>query len=398
MRIALLTTSPSNTNGIAGYAQHFAGSLKQHGVEVSLPLAGHSLTSCRAADQWVGSQDWRGVDVVHAEIGGGRVCEFLALEALGRLARPHRPRILSATAHDPERLIWRPPHRAWQWFEQSKALPRPLLQSLALLVDPLTLRAERRLAATLDGIVTLTETGASCLSQRLRVPRERIAVINHGTPQIAAATLPPLKPLRLLYFGFIYRGKGIEDLLDAVARVRARLPGLRGALRLTLAGGTAPEIAFGRSGNYLDELKAQVRSLGLDDVVDWQLDVPEEDIASVVQQHHVVVLPYRESRKLALLGQMRGTSGALAWSVACGRGVITSNARSFAEEISAGNGLAYLQGDVSGLASCIGKLIRNPALIQQWAAAAAQLANQRAWPRTAERFVQCFDGWRKADA
>ncbi len=39
----------------------------------------------------------------------------------------------------------------------------------------------------------------------------RVEVINHGNLEIATVPLPSLDTLRLLYFGFIYRGKGIED-------------------------------------------------------------------------------------------------------------------------------------------------------------------------------------------
>mgnify|MGYP002653794097 CR=1 FL=1 len=80
-----------------------------------------------------------------------------------------------------------------------------------------------------------------------------------------------------------------------------------------------------------------------------------------------MVLPYRESRKLAWLGQMRGTSGALAWAIACGRGAITSDARAFAEEIGSGNGAAFAQGDVPALARRIELLLEQPRLLRDWA-------------------------------
>jgi glycosyltransferase involved in cell wall biosynthesis len=363
--------------------------LNQAGVEVLTPLAGQRpLDTLAAAQAWVAERDWRRIDVVHAELGGGRHSEFLALCALARL--PKHP-ALSATIHDPERIVWRPVSRLWAGLERTPFVPRLARQAVALLSDPHTLWAERRLARKLDGLVALTDMGASRLATRMRLEPSRVSVIPHGTLNIPPATLPPLSPVRLLYFGFIYSGKGIEDLIDALGQVRAEHPERADQLRLTIAGGTAPDIAFGTQGSYLDSLRARAEALGLADHIDWVLDVDERDIAALVQRHHVMVLPYRESRKLSLMGQMRGTSGALAWAIGCGRGAITSDARAFAEEIKQGNGVAYPQGDVAALAAHLTSLLDQPALITEWAQRAADVGRQRVWSQTGQAFAQHFE-------
>jgi glycosyltransferase involved in cell wall biosynthesis len=239
-------------------------------------------------------------------------------------------------------------------------------------------------------LITLTELGGQCLAKRMALRDEQRAVIAHGNLVIPASPLPPLQPLKLLYFGFIYRGKGIEDLLDALALTFERHPQLRASLRLTLAGGTAPDMAFGPAGNYLDQLRARAQQLQLQDHLDWQLDLPAAAIAATIQAHHVMVLPYRESKKIGLLGEMRGTSGALSWANACGRGAITSDARAFAEEVASGNGATYPQGNVLALADCLTRLALNPQLAQQWAERASLIGTERQWPATAMRFRQLF--------
>lgn len=401
MRIALLSPLPPERNGIADYASHLREALEASGLEVSTPLAGHApLATVADARAWVARQDWKRVDVVHAELGGGRVSEFLALSALAEMRQrtptPGRP-ALSATAHDPERLVWRPVSRGWLALQRSARLPRLALQGLAVLGDPLTLRAERQLARRLDGLVALTRTGADRLAARMGTAEHRVGVIPHGVRQLAPlgteslfAAVDRREPIRLLYFGFIYAGKGIEDLIDALAALCHREPAAAARMRLTIAGGTAPDIAFGAQGGYLDSLRERVASAGLTAQVEWVLDVAEPDIPALILGHHAMVLPYRESRKLALLGQMRGTSGALAWAIACGRGVITSDARAFAEEIASGNGLSYPQGDVAALSARLGQLLHQPAQLLAWASRAAELAEERAWPRTAERFGAYF--------
>lgn len=383
MRIALLAPLPPEQTGIADYAEHFRSALSALGVEIFTPLRGVSAGELEVR---MAAFDWSQVQLVHAELGGGRLGEFQALEWLRR----HHPQLpLTATVHDPERLVWRRTRLPWP-LSLLERLPRPFPQAAAVLADPLTLFEERRVARHLRRAITLTRTGAECLSRKMGLTPGQAISIAHGNLSISPAALPALDPLRLLYFGFIYRGKGIEDLLSALAQVFQRQPSLRGHLRLTLAGGTSPEMAFGPAGNYLDELRELANRLELPDCLDWQLDLPADSIATTIQAHHAMVLPYRESKKLSLLGAMRGTSGALSWANACGRGVITSNARAFAEEVGYGNGATFNQGDIAALAAAIETLALQPELAVSWAAQAATLGEQRRWPNTAERFLELF--------
>ncbi|MET0610313.1 MAG: glycosyltransferase [Pseudomonas caspiana] len=385
MHIALLAPLPPEQNGIADYAGHLKQALEQLGVQVSTPLAGVGNDQVRAV-QRVAETDWQGIDLVHAEIGGGRLAEFHALRAL-RQRFAQLP--LTATVHDPERLVWRRARLPWP-LSMASSLPSPLPEIATVVADPLCLYEERQLARSMTRLITLTQAGGVALRQRMGLRQEQMAVIAHGNLPIPPAPLPPLQPMRLLYFGFIYRGKGIEDLLDALAALFTRQPQLRSRVRLTLAGGSEPEMAFGPSGSYLDQLRLRIQQLGLTDLIDWDLDLPANAIAEVIQAHHVMVLPYRESSKLKLLGKLRGTSGALSWAVACGRGVITSDARSFAEEVSHGNGMIFPQGNVEALSTALNEVCAVPERAKQWAAQASVLGQQRVWSQTAERFRQQF--------
>jgi glycosyltransferase involved in cell wall biosynthesis len=385
MQIALLAPLPPEQNGIADYAGHLKQALEDLGVRVRTPLQGTG-NDPQAACQRVAEADWAGINLVHAEIGGGRLAEFHALRAL-RQRFAHLP--LTATIHDPERLVWRRARLPWP-LSLASALRSPLPEIATVLADPLCLHEERQLARQLTRLVTLTNAGNLSLEQRMGLQPRQMAVIPHGNLPIAPLPLPPLRPLKLLYFGFIYRGKGIEDLLEALARLFVDKPALRPRVRLTLAGGSEPEMAFGPSGSYLEQLRQRIRELGLTDLIGWHLDLPAGDIPHVIQSHHVMVLPYRESSKLKLLGKLRGTSGALSWATACGRGVITSDARSFAEEVSHGNGEIYPQGNVAALKDALTRLCEQPQLAQSWADRAAILGRERVWSLTAKRFEQLF--------
>jgi glycosyltransferase involved in cell wall biosynthesis len=385
MQIALLAPLPPEQNGIADYAGHLKQALEEVGVRVRTPLQGVG-NDPEAARQRVADTDWAGIDLVHAEIGGGRLAEFHALRAL-RERYPQLP--LTATVHDPERLVWRRHTLPWP-LSMAASLRSPLPEIATVLADPLCLREERQLARHMTRLVTLTHIGNRSLQQRMGLQQAQMAVIPHGNLPITPLPLPALQPLKLLYFGFIYRGKGIEDLLEALAQLFIEKPALRARVRLTLAGGSEPEMAFGPSSNYLQQLRQRIRELGLTDLINWQLDLPAVDIPQMIQAHHVMVLPYRESSKLKILGKLRGTSGALSWATACGRGVITSDARSFAEEVSHGNGEIYPQGNVPALTAALSRLCEQPQMAQTWADRASTLGRERVWSLTAQRFQSLF--------
>ncbi|MCX7207037.1 MAG: glycosyltransferase [Proteobacteria bacterium] len=387
MRIALIAPLPPEQSGIADYADAFQNYLGQEGVEMILPFKGQRLGSTvQQIHAQMQSIPWQDVDLVHTELGGGRNGEFLALEWLAK----HHPLLpLSATVHDPERLIWRP--LGWP-NTLSQYLPRRAYQALVLLCDPWTLARERRLAAKLSILITLTALGGRRLALRMRLPEGKVQQIAHGNQIVAPQALPLLPPhgtLKLLYFGFIYRGKGIEDLIAALALLMAQRP--TALVQLTLAGGTAPEMTFANGPSYLDELKTQLQAAGLPaHMVRWQLDVPTAEIVPLIQSHHALILPYQESKKLAYLGQMRGTSGVLSWAAACGRSVISSDARSFAEEVSFGNGAVYPQGNTVALAALLLQLLDQPELLVQRSVSAEALGVARRWPHIAQQFKKLF--------
>lgn len=385
MRLALLSPLPPEQNGLADYAAQFRAALNQAGVDVLTPLSGQRpIETLAMARAWVAERDWRRVDVVHAELSGGRHSEFLVLCALAESA--HRP-ALSATIHDPERLVWKPVNRVWATVNGMASLPQPVKQVVALLSDPFTLMAERRLARQLDGLVAFTQTGGGRLVKRMKVPVDRVSVIPHGLSPQPLKPLPTMDAVRLLYFGFIQSGKGLEDLIDALGRLRTQSPEQAALLRVTVAGGMAPDGALAARATYLEQLRQRAEQRGVLGQIQWELDVDERDVTELMQRHHLLVLPHHTQRTLNLIGQMRGTSRVLARCIAAGRGAIVSDAQAFAEEVSHGNGVAYRQGDVGALTALIQRVLDEPDAIKQWAVRAGTMAQERAWPMTGQRFV-----------
>lgn len=378
MRIALFAPDPTEQNGVAAYACAFEAALTSAGIDVVRPFLDADFNSAGAIDYL----QRHAVDIVHFEMGGGRTREFLLAEYLVKNGMGAK---ITMTVHDPERLVWR--------LDYLRGVTRvhPALQrAMALLSSPLTLWRERRVAANIGRLITLTCTGAEVLRHRLRVAPSMVGAIPHGSWQVPYRPVS-ITPVRLLCFGYIYRGKGLEDLLRACAALLEQSPQYRAQFQLTLAGGTNPELSITSGGSYIDELKALARELKIDAHIHFVTDLDDAAIAELIQAHSALILPYQQSRKLQLLGKLKGASGVLARAIGCGRGVITSTARALPEELGRGIGLIYPAGEIDALKRAIESVLCEPTQMQQWSERARVLAEERSWANTASRFKLVYE-------
>lgn len=378
MRVALFAPDPTEQNGVAAYACAFETALQSAGVEVLRPFLETDFDRTHPLDYL----RQRAVDIVHFEMGGGRTREFLLAEYLVKHGMGSK---ITMTVHDPERLVWR--------LDYLRGLTRihPALQrAMALLSSPLTLWRERRVAANIGRLITLTCTGAEVLRSRLRVKPSLVAAIPHGSWQVPFHPVS-IAPVRLLCFGYIYRGKGLEDLLRACAALLEQSPQYRDQFQLTLAGGTNPDLSISTGGSYIDELKALARELNIDARIHFVIDIDDEAIGDLIQAHSALILPYQQSRKLQLLGKLKGASGVLARAIGCGRGVITSTARALPEELARGIGVIYPAGEIDALKRAIESVLCEPTQMQQWSECARVLAEERSWANTASRFKLVYE-------
>jgi glycosyltransferase involved in cell wall biosynthesis len=383
MKIALVSPWPPEASGIANYAVFFKQALESAGVEVINAAIGlHEAKTIREIEIAARGIPVESVDVVHFELGGGRIRHFLLLEQLLRI---HPDMIVTATVHDPERLAW----RGWG-LSRFESLPRLLQQAITVLTDPYSLAKERQLACRLNRIAVLTHGGGDALIKRMRIPHERVCVIPHGGEAIP--NQPPALdgPLRLLFFGFLYPGKGIEDLIEALRLARQEGYGPDN-LQLSIAGGARPTMLLGIHANYVASINQRIIEAGLADQAEVITDIPDVNIASLYQDHHALILPYVDSRKISLLGRFLGSSGPLSWAIACGRGALVSDARSLPEEVASGNGAVFRQQNPRDLANWMIRLANDRAQVMAWAKAAEVLAKERTWEAVGRQFFLFFN-------
>jgi glycosyltransferase involved in cell wall biosynthesis len=147
---------------------------------------------------------------------------------------------------------------------------------------------ERQVLRRATGCIALSRAFAAILETRLRVPAERIHVIPGGVDCDRFAVTgsrddarrrlgwPVDRPIVLVLRRLVSR-MGLEDLIDAVALARTRVPEL-----LLLVGG---------SGRLADELQARVSTQGLAEHVRFLGRVPESDLAFAYRAATLTVVP-----------------------------------------------------------------------------------------------------------
>ncbi|GBQ14017.1 hypothetical protein CFR78_00610 [Komagataeibacter rhaeticus] len=89
--------------------------------------------------------------------------------------------------------------------------------------------------------------------------------------------------------GFFFRHKGIDRLIQAVAKLRRQWPGLK----LRLVNARFPD---GSHDQVIDHCREVAAKAGLKDAIEWHLDfLPVAEIETLLEGCDVIVLPYDES-------------------------------------------------------------------------------------------------------
>ena len=390
MRLALLSPLPPDPSRLAHDAAQFRRALNLGGIDVLTPLVGQRpLESLSAARAWVAERDWRGVDVVHAELAPGQRTVYWVMQALARL--PNGP-ALTATVHTPPSLLGEPLHAPFAGLYHTPWLPRVGRQAGAWLAAPLTRHSDRRLARRLAGVLCASDDGAARLARRLRLPRERITVLPPGLPEGACPALPP-GPLKLLCLS----GPGqalrpLQDLLTALSQLQAQAGDEPPLWRLTLAGATAASCFEPPRHDPLTRLQADPRVRALGERLTWQLDPDPQDLPALIAAHHLVVLPERDL-SWGLDGAEPGPTSPQAardLALSAGRPLLVAQQSGQGDLVASGNGATYPVGDPATLVALVQDLLTDPDRLSSWALQAQRLAASRQWPQMSARYVGFF--------
>jgi glycosyltransferase involved in cell wall biosynthesis len=311
MRITFLTTHRERC-GIATYSEALIGALRQRGalVDVIAPR----LPAGEKGDLAV-PRLWRRDEATSAE----------AARVFARLLAD-RPDVVHLQAT----LALFSPDFVWTLGQLCRAARLPLLVTLhgRFEADPeAASKLQRLLRALRKGhIKPLVHSRGHVLELQLEggFGGHEIPVIPHGIGEVipgdparsrAALGLPAGAPV-IAHFGFLLPDKGVDDVMLAMAALKAKLPDLRYLVVGSVYGVRASQ-------EYFDRLHRLREGLGLGDRVQIKGEfLPDDQARQELQAADWVVLNYRT-------GMSQGASGAARFALTAGRPLALSAAPIF---------------------------------------------------------------------
>jgi len=228
--------------------------------------------------------------------------------------------------------------------------------------------------AAAGAVVTMTKTARLRLLDSYGTPPEKVTVIPHGAADNRiAASAPPdgIRP-RVLTWGLLGPGKGIEHAIDAMAMLRGR--GLHADYQV--AGQTHPRVLDRDGEAYRLALMARARDREVSGHVHFDARfLPVAALGKLISTADVVLLPYDSLEQV--------TSGVLIEAVAAGKPVVSTCFPHAVELLGGGAGLLVGRQDPAGIARALHRVLTEPGLSGRMSRCSANLAPDLLWPAVA---------------
>jgi glycosyltransferase involved in cell wall biosynthesis len=212
-------------------------------------------------------------------------------------------------------------------------------------------------------IEAVSESTAQDLVRR-GIPRERIVVIHNGVDLDRFRPdpgVPRFESPTFAYVGRLKRYKGLETVLEAVAR----LVGKGESVYLFIAG----------KGDHEGALKEKTRRMGLSSVVEFCGFVSEDEKLRLLRRVWATVNP----------SPKEGWGIANIEAAACGTPVVASDSPGLRDSVLDGvSGLLIPHGDADALAHALDRITWEPGLRERLGRGALEFAQRFSWDRSAD--------------
>ncbi len=365
-------TFPPERNGGADFVARFAPALAERGARVHVITStglrperesfAENVTVHRTVDDWTLKENGRKTL--------RRVNELLRSEGVDIVHVLFPDSVLQATYQLPAAIGLRHTPLVTTFWNLGLGRRSPLrikLEALALIGrsaaltshDPGYLSPLRRIAGRVKPVHWLP-VGTNIAPETRRAP----AAVRR---ELGLRDVPTLG-----YFGQLDFTRGVEDLFEALVRVRRAGPDAR----LVMLGGAD-------SARY-EKYRALAGRLGLGEAVVWTPYLDAQHAAEVLASVDLCVLPYRRNS----LGR-----SALAAALELGMPTVLAGTPERVAPLVAGRDVELVPpGEPAGLSEAIIRLLGNPERREQLGAGAREAARLFAWPRIADAALGIYRG------
>ncbi len=235
-----------------------------------------------------------------------------------------------------------------------------------------------------DRIVVMSRKAVQFLTTIYDIPREKIAIIEHGVPDFPAVSHEEMKRrfnfdqrMVLLTFGLLSRNKGLETVLEALPQVVDKHP----ELLYVILGKTHPEVVKHSGEEYREHLNLLVKKYNLQNNVSFLPKfVQESELFEYLSACDIYVTPY--------LNEAQITSGTLAYAVGAGAAVLSTPYWHAEELLSEGRGRLFDFHDSRQLAEILNELLEHPERLGDIRKKAYEYGKRIRWPLIGGQYLE----------
>ncbi|HEX5996569.1 MAG TPA: glycosyltransferase, partial [Jiangellales bacterium] len=236
-----------------------------------------------------------------------------------------------------------------------------------------------------DAVVAMTDAARARLIDRYDVDPFRVTVIRHGAttrldplltaPSTDPFSLPAARSPRILTWGLLGPGKGIEWAIDALPR----LQGLSPLPCYVVAGQTHPRVRKQQGEAYRDKLRQRAVDAGVADMLRFEESyLDDAALTALIRRADVVLLPYDSPEQV--------TSGVLVEAIAAGKPVVATAFPHAVELCATGAGIVVAHRDSAALGEALHRVLTTPGLAGRMRAEAVRIAPSLRWSAVAEQY------------
>ena len=234
-----------------------------------------------------------------------------------------------------------------------------------------------------DKVVVMSHKAIEFLVDVYHVPQEKIALIEHGVPDIhfnpehCRKEFNLMKKKVLFTFGFLGRNKGVETVIKALPKIVEKHPNL---LYIVL-GKTHPNVLRESGEEYRISLMRMAKSLNVEkNVVFLNKFLDEQELFKYLYACDVYITPYPHEAQI--------TSGTLSYAVGIGAGVVSTPYWHAEELLANGRGKLFNFNDPSNLSSTLLDLFDHPEKLQAIKQRAYDYGLGITWPKTGDKYCK----------
>lgn len=238
-----------------------------------------------------------------------------------------------------------------------------------------------------DKLVVMSRKAEQFLQEIYGIPREKIAFIHHGIPDMPFIDSSFHKEKFdvegkrvLLTFGLLSPNKGIETVLQALPAVIDRYPDVM----YIILGTTHPHVLQTKGEAYRIMLQQIVHNLNISDHVIFQNNfVPLRDLCEFLGIADIYITPYLEEAQI--------TSGTLAYAMGTGKAVISTPYWYAQEMLAHGRGKIVPFNNPGALAEQINALLCDDTQRHAIRKKAYTFTREAVWEKVSKNYLDIFN-------